>query len=100
MWDLRYNGGVSLSALTLPGSSTYTTLNQNAGANILWQFAKRWQLAVNDSYIYTNDPFEPYLDLDRVPTFNDPNPVIYIPQAVTEANVGSVNLTYQMSAAR
>ncbi len=97
VWDLRYNGGVSLSALTLPGSSTYTTLNQNAGANILWQFAKRWQLAVKDSYIYTNDPFEPYLTYGRVPTFNDPNPVTYIPQAATEANVGSVNLTYKVS---
>ena len=97
VWDLRYNGGVSLSALTLQGSSTYTSLNQNAGANILWQFAKRWQLAVKDSYIYTNDPFEPYLTNDRVPTFNDPNPIIYIPQAITEANVGSVDLTYQMT---
>ncbi|MGB7554291.1 MAG: hypothetical protein WBM04_07945 [Candidatus Korobacteraceae bacterium] len=97
VWDLAYNGGVSLTALTLPGSSNYTTLNQNARANILWQFAKRWQLAVKDSYIYTNDPFDPYLTRDSVPTFNDPNPVVYIPQAVTEENVGSVNLAYQMS---
>ena len=97
VWDVAYNGGVSLTALTLPGSSNYTTLNQNARANILWQFAKRWQLAVKDNYIYTNDPFDPYLTRDSVPTFNDPNPVIYIPQAVTEMNVGSVNLTYQMS---
>ena len=52
---------------------------------------------MKDSYIYTNDPFAPYLTYDGVPTFNDPNPVIYIPQAVTEANVGSVDLTYQMS---
>jgi hypothetical protein len=81
----------------LQGSSNYSTLYQRANANILWQFSKRWQLAVKDNYIYTNDPFEPYLTLDRVPTFNDPNPVIYIPQAVVEMNVGSVNLTYQMT---
>ena len=97
MWNLSYNGGLGLSALSSRGSSNYTYLNQNARANILWQFAKRWQMAVNDSYVYTNDPFEPYLTIDHVPTFNNPNPVIYIPQVVTEANVGSVNLTYQMT---
>src|SRR5664280_1840496 len=97
MWNFRYSGGVSLDALSLPGSGNYTTLNQSATANVLWQFTKHWQLAVNDSYIYTNDPFEPYLTLERVPTYNNPNPVIYIPQAVTEANVGSVDLTYQMT---
>ena len=97
VWDVAYNGGVSLSALTLPGASSYTTLNQNARANILWQFAKRWQLVVQDRYFYTNDPFTPYLTEDRVPTFNDPNPVIYIPQSTTETNVGSVAVTYQMT---
>src|ERR1019366_5220797 len=96
-WNFQYNGGVSLEALSLQGSTNYSTLYQSASANILWQFSKRWQLAVKDNYIYTNDPFEPYLTLDRVPTFNDPNPVIYIPQAVIEQNVGSVNLTYQMT---
>jgi hypothetical protein len=94
-WDLRYNGGVSI--LSSGSFSTYTTLNQNAGANILWQFAKRWQLAVTDSYGYSNDPFSPYLTQDHVPTFNQPNPVIYIPQAVTELNVGSAAVTYEMT---
>ncbi len=99
VWDLGYNGGVFLrSAPPLPGSRSYTTLNQNARANILWQLAKRWQLAVTDYYVYTNDPFEPYLTIDHVPTFNDPNPVVYVPQAITESNVASVNLTYQMTA--
>ena len=97
MWDLAYNGGLGLSALSSRGSSNYTSLNQNGHAKFLWQFAKRWQMAVNDTYVYTNDPFEPYLTLDHVPTFNDPNPIFYIPQGVTEANVGSVNLTYQMT---
>jgi hypothetical protein len=96
MWDVMYNGGTTLSALSTTGASTYTSLNQDGGARILWQFAKRWQLAVNDNYISTNDPFTPYLTIEGVPTFNNPNPVIYIPLAITEANVGSVNLTYQM----
>ncbi len=99
MWNLRYNGGVSLDALSSRGASNnYTTLNQNAGAKILWQFSPRWQLALQDNYISTNDPFESYLTIDRAPTFNNPNPVIYIPRAVTETNVGSANLTYRMSA--
>ena len=97
LWNFQYYGGVGLNAVSSRGLSNYNALNQNAAANILWQFSKHWQLAVTDNYIYTNDPFEPYLTLERVPTFNNPNPVIYIPQSVTEANVGSVNLTYQMT---
>ncbi len=95
-WDVRYNGGVSLSTLTLPGAPTYSALNQDGGAKIRWQFTKRWQLTVDDRYMYTDDPFAPYLTVEGVPTFNNPNPVIYIPHAITEANVGSVSLTYQM----
>ena len=95
-WDFRYNGGASISALSLASSSNYIGVNQNAGLNVLWQLSPHWQLAVQDQYIYTNDPFEPYLTVDRTPTFNDPNPVFYIPQAVIESNVGSINLTYQM----
>ena len=97
-WEVRYDGGTSLTSLTLPGSSSYTYLNQSAGAKALWQVAKRWQLAAEDSYIYTNDPFAPFVTINNVPTFNNPNPVIYIPQSVTEANVASLNLTYQMAA--
>ena len=33
-----------------------------------------------------------------MPTFNNPNPVIYIPQAVNESNMGSMTLTYQLGA--
>ncbi len=97
VWDVAYNGGVSLSAVSLPGASSYTTLNQTARGDVLWQFAKRWQLSVQDRYFYTNDPFAPYLTHDGVPTFNNPNPVVYIPQAITETNVGSVAVNYQMT---
>ena len=98
MWNLQYTGGVSLSGLTAPGASSYLSLNQNGGAKILWQFAKRWQLSAEDRYLYTSDPFAPYLTVDGVPTFNNPNPVMYIPRSINESNVGSVTLTYQMSA--
>ncbi len=52
---------------------------------------------MHDRYLYTNDPFEPFLTIEGMPTFNNPNPVIYIPQAIIEQNVGSVDLTYQMT---
>jgi hypothetical protein len=97
LWDLHYNGGLSLSALSSARSSNYTSLYQRAVADILWQFSPRWQFSVHDNYVYTNDPFEPYLTIDRAPTFNDPNPVIYILQAVVEQNTGSANLNYQMT---
>jgi hypothetical protein len=96
LWDLRYQGGVSLTALTVKNANYATNLNQNGGVKILWQFASRWQLAVDDRYIYTNDPFEPYLTNAGVPTFNNPNPVFYAPQAITESNVGSATLTYKL----
>jgi hypothetical protein len=97
LWDLHYNGGLSLSALSSARSSNYTSLYQRAAVDILWQFSPRWQFSVHDNYIYTNDPFEPYLTVDRAPTFNDPNPVIYILQSVVEQNTGSANLSYQMT---
>ena len=98
MWDFNYTGGISTSKLTLPHTSTYLSMHQNGRVNFLWQLAPRWQLAVNDNYVYTDDPFEPYLTVEGVPTFNNPNPVIYIPQAVNESNMGSMTLTYQMGA--
>lgn len=96
-WNLAYNGGVSISNLSNAGGTSYTSLNQSANGNVLWQFAKRWQLNVRDSYVYTDDPFSPFLTIDGVPTFNNPNPTLYIPLAITEQNVGSLVLTYQMA---
>lgn len=95
MWDLRYSGGISLSTLTLANVASYANLNQSAGGKVLWQLGKRWQLALNDSYVYTDDPFEPFLTIEGVPTFNNPNPVFYVPRAITESNLGSASLTYQ-----
>ncbi len=97
LWDIGYNGGVTLSALSSSGYSNYLSLNQNAHGDVIWQFSNRWRLQAKDYYVYTSDPFSPYLTIDGLPTFNDPNPVLYIPQAIIEQNLGSVNLTYQMS---
>src|SRR5664279_4102265 len=48
LWNFQYYGGVGLNAVSSRGLSNYNTLNQNAAANILWQFSKHWQLAVTD----------------------------------------------------
>ncbi len=92
MWSLGYNGGVD--TMTGYGSSSYSILNQNASANIIWSFAPRWQLRVKDNYSYSDDPFQPFFSYLGNPTPNNPNPVIYFPQAVVETNRGEVDLTY------
>src|ERR1019366_5139048 len=49
LWDLHYNGGLSLSALSFARSSNYTSLYQRAAVDILWQFSPRWQFSVHDN---------------------------------------------------
>jgi hypothetical protein len=94
-WSLNYGGG-TLQALG--GQNYYNSVSQAGTAGVLWQLAKRWQLVLHDSYIYTSDPFQPYLTINYLPTFNDPNPTIYIPQATSQMNTGTADLTYQLSA--
>lgn len=98
LWQLSYSGGVTTSSLNLPGQSTYATLNQVGKANILWEFAKRWQLHVKEQYIYTDNPFEPYLTYVSDPTPNYPDPIVYYPQAVVEQNQASADLVYRLTA--
>ncbi len=97
LWSVGYNGGVTLTALStnVPG---YESLNQNGAASINWLFAKRWQLRAKDNYMYTNDPFEPFLSENIQPTYNNPNPLIYVPQAVVETNFGTADVSYQLGA--
>jgi hypothetical protein len=95
--QLNYTGGVNLSALSVGPYSNYTTLNQSGLARILWNFAPRWQLRIKDNYIYTDNPFEPFLTYTSDPTPNDPNPTVYFPQAVIEQNTGSVDISYRLS---
>ena len=61
--QLGYIGGVNLTGMTFGANSTYTTLNQQANARILWNFAKHWQMRIKDNYLYSDDPFQPFLDL-------------------------------------
>lgn len=95
--QLGYSAGVGMSALSLSTYSTYTTLNQSGNAKILWNFARHWQMRVKDIYIYTDNPFEPFLTYTSDPTPNQPNPTVYFPQAVIEQNNGSVDISYRLS---
>jgi hypothetical protein len=96
LWSIGYNGGISVDNVAYAGGYNYTTLNQSAHARVIWEFAKRWQLRVKDSYLYSDDPFQPFLTYTSAPQPNDPDPVIYIPQAVYETNLGTVDLSYQL----
>ncbi len=98
VWDVAYNGGVSLSALTLPDTSSLHNAESERARQYPVAICQALAVGGEGSATFTRTTrSSPYLTEDRVPTFNDPNPVIYIPQAVTETNVGSVALTYQMT---
>ena len=94
-WNFNYGGGTTLS---LGGGNYYNSVTQVGAAGFLWQISQRWQLTMNDSFYYTDDPFEPYLTVNYIPTFNNPNPTIYIPEATTTGNTGTGDLTYVLSA--
>src|SRR5271165_2634316 len=79
-------------------ASYYNTANPNASAGFLYQINRQWQLNVNDNYLYSADPFQQYLVLSSAPTYNQPNPTIYVPLATTQSNNGTVDLTYQINA--
>ncbi|HUI83748.1 MAG TPA: hypothetical protein VL240_05965 [Candidatus Binatia bacterium] len=91
VWNLTYTGGLSQSTAA---SYNYSNLNQFAAARIVWRFAKRWQLRIKDSFLYSDDPFQPFLTYLGNPAPNNPNPAIYLPQNVLEQNQGDVDLTY------
>jgi len=92
---LGYNGGLNVT--TGGEAYNYTNLNQNAIANITWNFAKRWQMRVKENYFYSDDPFQPFFTYLGNPTPNQPNPVTYYPNAVIEQNQAELDLTYQLS---
>jgi len=93
-WSLGYIGGVNLTSGI--SNYNYTNLNQAAYANIKWNFAKRWQMRIKDNYFYSDDPFQPFFTYLGQPTPNNPNPVVYYPQAVIEQNQATADLTYQL----
>ncbi len=94
LWGLNYSGGINQY---FGGPTGYNTLTQAGVGNVLWQFAQRWQLKLQDSYIYSSDPFQPYITLTSLPTFNNPNPTIYYPQATFQTNTASAAITYSIS---
>ena len=91
-----YQGGVDISNGYY--TSTLEEVSQTAFANLSWNFAKRWQLRAKDSYIYSSDPFQPFFTYLGQPTANNPNPVVYFPQAIAEQNNAELDLTYELSA--
>jgi len=93
-WYLGAYGGFTAAN----SSSYYNTANPNASAGILYQINRHWQINVNDNYLYSSDPFQQYLVLSSAPTYNQPNPTIYIPLTTTQSNNGTVDLTYQINA--
>jgi hypothetical protein len=93
-WYVGAYGGVTTSSI--PGY--YNTSNPSASAGVLWQINRHWQLNVSDNYMYSFDPFQQYLVLSSAPTYNQPNPTIYVPLSTTEANYGNIDLTYQINA--
>jgi len=96
LWSLGYTAGVNNTLGTI--YSNYSNLNQNVNAHIIWQLSKRWQFRLKDAYLYSDDPFQPFLTYLGQPQPNYPNPVIYFPQTVVEQNQATGELTYLMSA--
>lgn len=93
-WYVGAFGGITTS--TIPGY--YNTSNPSANAGLLWQISHHWQLNVNDTYLYSFDPFQQYITLNTSPTYNQPNPTVYVPLTTTESNFGNIDLTYQINA--
>jgi hypothetical protein len=93
-WYVGAAGGITTS--TIPGY--YNSSSPSANAGVLWQINQHWQFSVNDNYMYSFDPFQQYLVFSSAPTYNQPNPTIYVPLTTTEANYGNIDLTYQITA--
>jgi len=92
---MTYDGGLSL---TSGGSNySYSQLNQTATGHLTWNFAKHWQFRLRDTYLYSDDPFQPFFTFLGTTTPNNPNPVTYFPNTVLEQNQGHADLTYQLS---
>ena len=47
-WSFYYGGGTN--AQIAGGGAYYNTITQSGTASVLWQFARRWQLKMTDSY--------------------------------------------------
>jgi hypothetical protein len=95
--QLGYTGGVSLTSLTYGNSGYFTTLNQTGNARILWNFLPRWQLRIKENYLYSDDPFAPFVEYVGNPTPNQPTPTVFFPNAVFEQNTATADIAYRLS---
>jgi hypothetical protein len=93
-WYVGVNG--TLTTSTTPGY--YNTSSPSANAGFTYDINKHWQIAGSDSYAYSYDPFQQYLVYSSTPTYNQPNPTVYVPLTTTESNYGNIDLTYQITA--
>jgi hypothetical protein len=93
-WVLNYQGGLDFSS---GYAVNETQLSQTAFGGVTWNFAKRWQLKLKDSYFYSDNPFTPFLTYLGNPTPNNPNPVFYYPEAVVEQNQAHADLVYSLT---
>jgi len=93
-WYVGATGGFT----TATSSEYYSSANPSGSAGVLYQINRHWQINAHDNYSYSSDPFQQYLIVSSAPTFNQPNPTIYIPLTTTEQNNGTVDLTYQINA--
>ena len=97
-WNLGYSGGyMTYTQPSSVASGNYNLFSQDANAGFLWQLAPHWQLAANDNFVYSADPFSSYLTHVGSPTLNNPNPVTYSPVTQYTLNNGLMTLTDQLT---
>ena len=95
-WYFSYAGG--LQSYTEGGNSGYNNIfGQTANADILWQFAKHWQMHANDEFIYSANPFDSYITHQGSPTVNNPAPETYFPLSRYTRNSGTLEITDQLT---
>ena len=95
-WYFSYAGG--LQSYTEGGNSGYSnTFGQTATADILWQFAKHWQMHANDAFVYSSNPFDSYITRAGSPTVNNPAPDNYFPLSRYTRNSGLLEITDQLT---
>jgi hypothetical protein len=93
-WYLGGYAGYSAST----SQNAYNSASPSLNAGFTYQISPRWQLHAEDTYLYTVNPFQQYLTYSTPPTYNQPNPTVYVPEATTESNSGSLDLTYKPTA--
>lgn len=97
VWNIGYAAGYQTYLQSKDVPYNNNLLSQAAQAGLLWQLAPHWQLAANDSYIFTANPFQGNVTINGTPTLNNPNPVATIPLTQYKMNQAIVSLTHQLT---